>query len=123
MAVLEHHSGQGALALGFALGFDHPVQHAIEKILAYGRDGLVLCARHKVIDECDEIDVCVHSVGRPHRAELLDPQLLHFGFALVRDQGGDLVRRADVDLVDDLGLAVDAGDLSYVQVGSAFFSS
>ena len=105
----------------FTDGLHHPVQHAIEKILADRRPRLPFCSWNDTVDDAAENNIPVDLMRQPGRAEFFDLQTDHI-CVFAAEQAGYLFGRADVDLGDDLGLAIDPGNLPDVEVGSCVSS-
>jgi hypothetical protein len=104
----------------FTDGLHHPVQHAVEKIVADRRPRLPFCSGNATVDDAAEINIPADLMRQPERAEFFDLQTDYIRL-LAAEQAGNLFRRADVDLGDDLGLAIDPGNLPDVEAGSSLF--
>jgi hypothetical protein len=101
----------------FTDSLNHPVQHAIEKILTDRRSCLPLCPGNDTVDDAAEINIPVDLMSQPERAEFFNLQVQDISlFASL--QTGNLFRRPDVDLGNDLWLAIDPGNLPDIEVGS-----
>ncbi len=104
----------------FADSLYHPVQHAIEKILADRRPRLSLRPGNDTINDAAEIDIPVDLMRQPEGAKFFHLQVDDIRL-FVAKQAGNLFWRSDIDLRDDLGLAIYPGNLLDIEVGSSFF--
>jgi len=97
----------------------HPVKDTVQKIFADRRPLFPIRRRDNRVNDAAKVNILVDLVGQPERAELFDLQLLNL-IICAADETRDPFRRADIDLGDDLWLAIDTGDLADIEVGSSF---
>ena len=97
----------------------HPVKDAVQKIFADRRPLFPIRRGDNRVNDAAKVDIPVDLVSQPERSELFDFQFLNVRLCAAGETG-DSFRRADVDLGNDLGLAIDAGDLTDIEVGSSF---
>jgi hypothetical protein len=101
-------------------GMHHPVHDTGEEVLTERWTGLSFGPGNHLVDDGTQINILINLGGQPECAELFDFEFNGI-FVTLSQQAGHLFRRAEVDLRDDLGAAIDAGDLAHVEVGSSFF--